>query len=154
MSSFAVSRFSTVCTALGFILVAGTARAQFAECVVPSEVPGGVYETILDEASFDFGNVSEKTCNAIVKEGVKTCKAQVKAAAKCYDRALDANYKIILKQCAELETSGERAECKGVFKEDRDLGKAEVELSEQAGLASCVGEFESALLNECLDIFK
>jgi hypothetical protein len=136
------------------MLVAGTARAQFAECVVPEDAAFAVYETIIDEASFDFGNVSEKACNAIVKEGVKTCKAQVKAAAKCYDRALDSNYKIILKQCAELETSDERAECKGVFKEERDTGKSEVDVSEQAGLASCVGEFESALLNDCLDIFK
>jgi hypothetical protein len=150
MSSSLSSRFATVSTALAFMLVAGTAKAQFAECVVPSVVPDAVYDTILEEASFDFGDVSEKACNAIVKEAVKTCKAQVKAADKCFDRSLDSNYKIALKQCNELEDSGERADCKAGFKANRDDGKGEVELSKQEGLGTCDGVFAAALLDDCL----
>jgi hypothetical protein len=152
MSSFVISRFAMVFAALGFMLVAGTARAQFDECVLPAAVPEFVFETILDQASFDFGNVSEKVCDGIVKEGIKTCKAQVKAAAKCYDRALDTNYKIALKQCNELEDSGERADCKAGFKANRDDGKSEVEVSKDSGLVVCDGEFEGALSNACLDV--
>jgi hypothetical protein len=141
-----------VCAALGFMLVAGTAKAQFAECVVPTIVPGEVFDTIVDQSSFNFGDTSEKACNGIAKEGVKTCKAQVKAADKCFDRALDTNYKIALKQCAELETAEDRADCKAGFKAERDDGKGEVELSKQNALTVCDGEFEAALLNECLGI--
>jgi hypothetical protein len=134
------------------MLVAGTARAQFDECVLPAAVPEFVFETILDEASFDFGFVSDKTCKAIVKEGVKTCKAQVKAADKCFDRALDSNYKIAAKQCQELDSSEDRADCKNSFKANRDAGKSEVQLSTDSALAVCEGEFEGALSDACLEI--
>jgi hypothetical protein len=152
MSSIVFSRIATVFAAFGFMLVAGSARAQFAECALPAAVPEFVFETILEEASFDFGDVSEKACNGIVKEGIKTCKAQVKAAAKCFDRALDTNYKIALKQCQELEDSEARADCKAGFKAERDDGKGDVELSKNSGLGVCDDEFEDALLSECLGV--
>jgi hypothetical protein len=115
-------------------------------------VPDRVYDTILDEASFDFGDVSEKACNGIVKEGVKACKAQVKAADKCYDRSLDTIYKIALKQCQELEDPEARANCKSEYKNTRDDRKSEVELSKNSALGVCDAEFENALLDACLGI--
>jgi hypothetical protein len=134
------------------MLVAGTARAQFDECVLPSDVPEAFFETILDQASFAFGDVTEKTCDAIVKEGLKTCKTQVKAADKCYDRALDANYKIVLKQCNELEDPEERAVCKTNVKGFRDNAKSDIELDKESGLGICDDEFQEALLEACLGI--
>jgi hypothetical protein len=149
MSSSVISRLAVFCAVLVFMLVSGSARAQFDECVQPEDVPEFVFETNYDQASFDFGDVEDKVCSSIVKEGVKTCKAQVKAAAKCFDRALDTNYKIALKQCQELEDSGARADCKAEFKATRDEGKGNVEISEQLGLAVCDDDFAEELSGIC-----
>jgi hypothetical protein len=147
-SSFA-SRFASLCAALGFLIVAASAHAQFDECVQPELVPEFVFETIYDQASFDFGDVEDKVCSSIVKEGVKTCKAQVKAAAKCFDRALDTNYKIALKQCQALESSEARDACKAEYKATRDEGKGNVEESEDLGLAICDDDFAEELSGIC-----
>jgi hypothetical protein len=150
MSSSVASWFAPACVALGLMLVAGSAHAQFDECVVPSSVPEAVFNTILDEASFGFGGVPDKVCNSIVKKGISTCKAQVKAAAKCFDRAFNANYAISVKQCQQLESSEDRSECKAESKAIRDDGKGEVELSKDSGLDICEGEFEESLSDACL----
>jgi hypothetical protein len=151
MSSFLPSWLAPACVALGLVLFAGSARAQFQECVVPGAVPEAVFETILDQASFDFGDLSDKVCNSIVKKGLSTCRAQVKAAAKCYDRAFAANYAIAVKQCQQLETSEERADCKAESKSIRDEGKDDVDASKDSALAVCEGEFEAALSDNCLN---
>jgi hypothetical protein len=151
MSSFIVSRFAPVCAALGFLLFAGSARAQFEECAFLPGVPEAVYDTIIDQASFDFGDLSDKVCNSIVKKGVSTCRTQVKAAAKCFDRAFAANYAIGVKQCQQLEDSGDRSECKAELKAIRDDGKDEIDSSKDSALAVCEGEFEAALSDDCLN---
>jgi hypothetical protein len=151
-ASSLASRFASLCAVLGFLLVADAAQAQFLECVEPTDVPDRVLNTILEEASFIFGAVEDKVCTSIVKEGVKTCKAQVKGAAKCLGLASITNYKIQLKQCQELEDPQARADCKAEFNATRDLGKAKIEEVKNDGLVICEDSFAEELSDACLGI--
>ena len=135
--------------AFAFLVLAGQARAQYEECLQPSNVPEAVYDTILDQSSFDFGSVNEDVCNAIVKKGVATCKAQVKAQAKCFTRSTALNLAIALKQCKQLEDAGEREACVANFKAVRDEINDNVEADKLDGLAVCEGEFVFALAESC-----
>jgi hypothetical protein len=154
MSTFTVSRFATVCAALGLLLIAGSARAQGDECVVPTSVPNEVLDTILDQASFDFGEVSEKACSGIVKDGVKACKAQVKGADKCWTRIFDMIYSISVKQCQEFATSELRAGCKAEAKGVRDSDKADMVFVKEVALTDCETTFAEDLSDACLTPIK
>lgn len=151
MASFVISWFAPVCVALGLLLSAGSARAQIQGCVDPGNVPIAVYNTIIDNADVDFGDLSEKVCKSIVKKGVSTCKAQVKSAAKCFRKAYDTNYDIAVKQCQQLEDSSDRADCKSEFKMIRDAGKDDSEDDQASALDVCAEEFAPALEAACLD---
>lgn len=135
--------------AFGVLLLAGSARAQFEECVQPSSVPANLFDTIIEVASFDFGALDESVCQKITNKGVSTCKSQVKAAAKCFNRSLDASYEISIKQCNQLEDSTDRSECKAGVKTNKQEGKDEVETDKQEGLAECEGEFADELSAIC-----
>jgi hypothetical protein len=135
--------------AFAFLVLAGQAHAQFQECIQPSSVPEDVYETILDQSSFDFGDLTEAVCESIVKKGVATCKAQVKAQAKCFTRSSALNLAIALKQCKQLEDAGERQACVADFKSVRDEINDNVEDDKLDGLAVCEGEFVFALADAC-----
>jgi hypothetical protein len=150
MSTSTISRLTAFGAVLGLLLVSGSARAQFDECAQPVAVPDFVFDTIIDQATLEFGVVEDKVCNSIVKEGVKICKAQVKASSKCFDRAADANYKIALKQCQTLEIPEDRAACKSNYKAFRDSIKSAVAESEQSGLAICDEDFADDLSQACL----
>lgn len=150
MSSPVTSWLAPVCVALGLLLFAGSARAQFEECLLPSQVPEEVFGTITDEAAFAFGELTDKVCKSIVKKGVSTCKAQVKTADKCFQRALDTNYAIAAKQCQQLEDSADRSECKAKVKSTRDEGKDEINSSKDLGLGLCDGNFALLLSADCL----
>ena len=148
MSSFVASRFAASCAALGLLLFAGSARAQFAECVDPTDVPEAVFETILSQAGFDFGSVSAKVCKGIVNKGVSTCKAQVKLSEKCFRRAYDTDYTISVKQCQQLSKQ-DRSDCKSEAKSIRDEGKDDIKNSGKFAIGICEGEFDSALTDAC-----
>lgn len=135
--------------AFAFLLLAGQARAQYQECLQPSGVPESVYDTILDQSSFDFGAVTEAVCESIVNKAVATCKAQVKAQAKCYRRSTALNLAIALKQCKQLEDAGEREACVANFKAVREGINDDVETDKLEGLAVCEGEFVFALAEAC-----
>src|SRR5258705_13917957 len=90
------------CACLGFLFVAGSAQAQFAECPLPTSLPETVYVTMTEQADIDFGGLDQKVCDSIVKKGVGTCRAQVKAAGKCGHKAADGIYEIMVKQCAQI----------------------------------------------------
>ncbi len=143
-------RMAPVVCGLGLLWSAGSARAQaFTECVFPSSVPESVFFTILDQSSFGFGEVPESVCHAIVKKGVATCKAQVKAAAQCFNRALAANYVIAIKQCKQLADPVDRAACKDESQAIRDGGKAEIAGARTDAIAVCETEFAGALGANC-----
>lgn len=150
MSSFATSWFAAVCVALGLLLFGGSARAQVQGCVLPDTVPIAVYNTIIDSADVDFGDLSEKVCKSIANKGVSTCNAQVKAADKCFRKAYDTNYEIAVKQCQQLDDSTDRADCKAEFKSIRDEGKDESADDKAEGLEICETDFAEALESACL----
>jgi hypothetical protein len=150
MSSSVVPRLAALCTLLGLLLVSGSARAQFDECIGISLVPNAILSTIFNEASINFGEASEKVCAGVVKDGVKVCKAQVKAAAKCFVRSQDANYSIALKQCQALESPDARVECKAEFKALRSARRSEVEELLGIVFARCSVSFAGTLSDLCL----
>jgi hypothetical protein len=115
-----------------------------------STVPGYVLDTIVGPASFDFGNSTPKTCDAIVEKAVSGCKAQVKIADQCYRRAFDTNYAIALKQCEQLEEPSERRDCKAEYKSIRDAGKEQSRESKNDTFAMCEGDFATTLETLCL----
>lgn len=135
--------------AFAVLVLAGQAHAQFLECRPPSSVPEDVYETILDQSSFDFGDLTEAVCESIVNKGVATCKAQVKAQAKCFARSAASNLAIALKQCKQREDAGDREACVANFKAVRDGIRAEIEADKLDGLEVCEGEFVFALAETC-----
>ena len=149
MSSFVASWLVPVCLILGLSLSARPAHAQFEECVPPFSLPDSVLFTIVNQSGFDFGDVSEQACDAIVRKGVSTCKSQVKTAAKCFRKAYDANYAVALKQCEQLGDPAARSECKAEHKSIRDEGRTEVLSMTRVGTGTCEGAFELALLTAC-----
>jgi len=154
ISSRLVAR--VVCASLGFLVLAGTARAQYEECPLPQNIPVAVYDSILAEANTYFGDLSQKTCDSIVKTGVATCKAQVKTAYKCGAKTANSNYAILVKQCATLADPMDRANCKDGAKTLRDYNlngyKASMDDDATGGLAICDAEFVAALNAECMNI--
>jgi hypothetical protein len=149
MASSPTSRLAPAC-ALALLLLSSPARANFDECVAPDLVPDEVLVTIVSQAGFDFGGLAEPVCNGVVKKGASTCKAQVKAADKCFRRAYDTNYAVAVKQCQQLETPGARAECKAEFKAIRDVGKAESRSAKDDALDACANAFADLLRTACL----
>ena len=140
------------CACLGFLFVAGSARAQFEECPLPSDVPEAVFMTMSVQADLDFGGLTQQVCDSIVKKGVGTCRAQVKTAAKCGHKAADGIYQIMLKQCAQIEDAAERADCKLGAKTFRDFNRDGYDGSRDDGLTVCDGLFAQALNDACMDI--
>ena len=147
------------CASLGFLLLAGSASAQYEECPLPQNIPESVFGTILDQADDFFGDLTQKTCDSIVKKGVATCKAQVKAAYKCGVKTANSNYEILLKQCATFTDAVDRADCKEGAKALRDMNKngyrnsmENEEFPELGGLAICDDEFTVVLNGACMDI--
>lgn len=144
------------CASLGFLFLAGSARAQYSECPLPQGVPEAVYMSILAQADTYFGQVTQKTCDSIVKTGVATCKAQVKAAFKCGVRTANSHYAINLKQCAELTDATARASCKDGAKTLRNFNvdgyRSSMDDDVMGGLAVCDGEFVSALDAACMAV--
>lgn len=134
------------------LLLAGSARAQFDECVSPVAVPEDVFDTIIELASIDFGDLDSKVCQKITNQGVSTCKAQVKAAAKCENRSVDALYDIAVKQCNQLEDPEDRSDCKSGSKENKQGLKADTEAERSSALAVCEGDFAEALADACAGI--
>jgi hypothetical protein len=141
-----------LCACLGFLFVAGAARAQFNECPLPSDLPEVVYATMTEQADLNFGGLTQQVCDSIVKKGVATCKVQVKAAAKCGHKAADGLYQIMLKQCAQIADAVDRAACKQGAKTFRDFNQNGYDGSRDDGLAVCEGMFAEALNNACMDI--
>jgi hypothetical protein len=135
--------------AFAFLVLAGQARAQGNECVQPSTVPEGVYETITEEAAFDFGDVDASVCESIVKKAVATCKSQVKLQAKCYRKLAATNFEIAAKQCKQLVDPIDREDCKAFFKATKDEIDDDVELDKQEGLGVCEGAFAGELAGVC-----
>src|SRR5262245_4441699 len=145
------------CASLGLLLfLAGSARAQYTECGLPSSVPESVYFTILDSADPYFGAVSQKTCDGIVKLGIADCKAQVKASYKCGVKTANSQYSIVLKQCAELDDPMDRDNCKGSAKDQRDFNrdgyKESMDDPNTGGLGMCEGVFADALNSACMAV--
>ena len=148
-----------LCASVGFLLLAGSARAQYAECPLPEDVPENVYDSITAQANTYFGELSQKTCDSIVKRGLANCKAQVKAAYKCGVKTAASNYEILVKQCATLTDPMDRADCKDGAKTLRDFNvngyrnsMQNVESPELGGLAICDNQFVVALNGSCMDI--
>jgi hypothetical protein len=137
-----------------FVLVcafslAGPASAQFQECVDPNDVPPSLLATIVEEAGWDFGDVSEQVCNQIANKGESTCKAQVKASAQCLSRSVDTNYDVAVKQCNQLDNP-DRSDCKDFFKEERDDARDQIKALKEYNLGVCQGDFANDLLGTCL----
>jgi hypothetical protein len=149
-----------LCASAGFLLLAGSARAQYEECpLLPEDVPAAVYDSIIAQADGHFGEVSQKTCDSIVKRGLANCKAQVKAAYKCGLKTAASNYEITLKQCATLTDAVARADCKDTAKMLRDFNIDGYRNSMQneedpllGGLAFCDNQFVTALNGACMGI--
>lgn len=141
------------CASVGFLLLAGSARAQFDECgPLPADVPEAVFGTIADMAAMDFGTLSQKTCDGIVKRGVAGCKAQVKASNKCAHKTIASLYDILSAQCAQIVDAVARASCKDGVKGFPDFYNDGFDSSAQDGLAVCDGMFAVALNGACMDI--
>jgi len=144
------------CVSLVFVLLAGSARAQYSECPLPQGIPEAVYMSILAQADAYFGGLTQKTCDSIVKTGVATCKAQVKAAYKCGVKTANSNYAILLKQCAELTDPDARASCKDGAKTLRDYNvdgyRNSMDDDVMGGLVVCDNAFVEALNSQCMDI--
>ena len=139
---------------LGLLFLAGSARAgvlftNFNECANPATVPNDVLATIEDDGSFGFGTLSEKVCNSIVKKGVSLCKAQVKLAQKCNDKTLNSLNETLLKQCAQLTDSTDRADCKAGVKADVSGAKADNKTNRDTGVALCEGGIADQLALDC-----
>ena len=141
-----------VCACLGFLFVAGSARAQFAECPLPTSLPVVVFGTLSVQGDLDFGGLTQQVCDSIVKKGVGTCRAQVKAAAKCGHKTADGLYQIMLKQCAQIEDATARATCKQGAKTFRDFNRDGYDGSRDDALGVCDGEFAMALNAACMDL--
>lgn len=141
---------------LGFLLLAGSARAQYAECLLPVNVPEAVYMSITNQAGLYFADLPQETCDAVVKKGVANCKAQVKAAYKCAVKTASSHYAILLKQCATRTDPMERADCKEGAKTLRDFNvdgyRNSMEDPDEGGLAVCEGIFAFALNGACMDL--
>src|SRR5262249_12226398 len=99
-SSRVVAR--AVCACLGFLFVAGSAQAQLESCPLPTLYPSVVLSTVGEAGDIDFGNLTQKVCDSIVKKGVATCRAQVKSAAKCAHKVAGSIFDIQVKQCAQM----------------------------------------------------
>ena len=147
------------CAGVGFLLLAGSARAQYAECPLPESVPENVYDSITAQADAYFGALTQKTCDSIVKTGLANCKAQVKAAYKCGVKSAASNYAIMLKQCATLTDAMDRADCKDGAKTLRDFNVSGYRNSMQneqnpelGGLVICDNQFVTALNGACMNI--
>ena len=144
------------CACVGFLLLAGSARAQYEECPLPQDVPEFVYDSILAQADTYFGALTQKTCDSIVKKGVATCKSQVKAAYKCGARTASSNYEILVKQCETLPDAMARATCKDGAKTLRDFNKdgyrSSMDAPTTGGLAVCDNQFVAALNAACMNI--
>jgi hypothetical protein len=136
---------------LGVLVLVGSARAgiAFPECNTPQAVPDDVLAGILSNGSFDFGNLSAKTCNSIVNKGVSVCKAQVKLAANCNEKALAGTVDIVLKQCDQLANSMDRSDCKAGTKSEQSSIKDSIKASQSLGLTECEGTFELSLSDAC-----
>jgi hypothetical protein len=154
VASSVASRFACVGAALGLVLFAGSARAQFGECVLPTNVPEAVFDTILDQAGFDFGSVSGKVCKSITNKGVSTCRTQVKAQERCFRKALEANYAISVKQCHQLGTKQERNDCRSDAKDTLKDGKSEIDDSKDDALDVCKNGFKDELDAACTNGFN
>lgn len=147
------------CASVGFLLLAGSARAQYGECLLPEDVPEAVYESITAQADPYFGALTQKTCDSIVKRALANCKAQVKAAYKCGVKTAASNYEVMLKQCATLMDAMDRADCKEGAKTLRDFNVDGYRNSMQndamptlGGLAICDDQFVIALDGACMNI--
>lgn len=151
-SSRTVARAFAAC--LGFLLVAGSARAQFEECPIPSSVPEIVFFTIVETADLDFGALEQDVCDSIVKKGVAGCKAQTKLAAKCGQKAAATLYDIMVKQCAQIEDVALRTDCKESAKTFRTFNHDGYATSMAEGLEVCEVMFASALDDACMGVMK
>ncbi len=150
ISSRVLARVS--CASLGFVLLAGSARAQFAECALPSDVPGSVLTTITMQGDLDFGGLTQSVCDSIVKKGISACKTQVKAAAKCGRSEAASIYGILVKQCAQIEDATERGLCKESAKTFLQYYLDGYDGDKQDGLDTCDALFATALNGACMDL--
>ena len=149
MSSRVVIR--VLAAGLGVLFLVGSARAGISlpECNTPDSVPDDVLNGLLSNASVQFGSLSAKTCNSIVKKGVSLCKAQVKLAADCRNKSLAGTADIVLKQCDQLANSMDRSDCKQATKSEQKLLKDGIKANEDLGVTDCEGSFELSLANAC-----
>lgn len=141
-----------VCAAVGFLLLAGSARAQFEECPIPAEVPTTVYTTIASNADLDFGGLSQSVCDGIVKRGVAMCKVHVKGAAKCGQRSAAAIFDMLMKQCAQVADPLDRAACKESARTFRAFYVGGYASSRDDGLAICDTDFPVWVNAACMDL--
>lgn len=136
-------------------LGADSARAgafsNFSECEDPATVWNSALTSIANFSSFEFGNLSAKVCNGIVKKGVANCKVQTNTAAKCNEQTASSNYNIQLKQCAELATKQERSDCKSTAKGLLKSIKTANKTNKKSGIDACNNEFPAALQNDCVN---
>ena len=128
---------------------AGVKFTNFIECANPATVPNDVLATIEDDGSFGFGDLSEKVCSSIVKKGVSLCKGQVKLAGKCNSKTLSALNDILLKQCAQLTDSVDRADCKDGVKADVSGAKDANKTNQDTGIALCEAGIANQLAFDC-----
>ena len=149
-SSRVVAR--ALCACLGFLFVAGSAQAQLESCPLPTEYPSVVLTTVGEAGDIDFGNLTQKVCDSIVKKGVATCKAQVKAAAKCAHKVAGSIYDIQVKQCAQMMDAADRADCKQGAKTFRDFNVEGYDNDLSDALALCDGMFATLLNAGCMDL--
>ena len=118
-------------------------------CVEPNEAVQQTLITIQTQASFDFGDVDVNACQKIVNKGVKLCKEQVKAAAKCWKKDTSTVKDIAVKQCNQLESAKERAGCKDFFKAQKEDIDGDVDADKEESLDECEGGFADELADDC-----
>jgi hypothetical protein len=132
-------------------LVANFASAggALSACVEPNEAAEQTLVTIETQASFDFGDLDVNACQKIVSKGVKLCKEQVKAAAKCWKKDTATVKDIAVKQCNQLESAKERAGCKDFFKSQKEGIDDEVDADKDESLEACEDGFADELAEAC-----
>lgn len=136
---------------VGLVMLAGVARAQVGECVLPENVPAAVHMTIQTQSDISFGSLNQTACIAIVKKGVALCKAQVKANARCYLKSQAGNLSIQIRECAEVGDPTMRKSCVIAAKATRAAGRITVLGSQEIGLTACDTTFADALNNTCIN---
>jgi hypothetical protein len=129
--------------------VASAGGDPFSSCNAPGTVPEDVLATLEILTGDLFGEVDESVCQKVVDKGVKLCKSQVKAAAKCWDKDNDTVEKIAVKQCKQLVDSEDRQACKESFELQEEGIDDFVDADREDGLAECEGDFAEELAADC-----